>query len=124
MDELDYRQKQRITKLTNTAGFPQRYKFDQFRDDEVAFQTGVDLQALKSLEFYHERKNLIMYGGTGTGKTMLSICLGLEACKADQLGELDLVIKIPEELLDLFEIYEKDSQPVIWDEELPFKRNH
>jgi len=80
--ELDYRQKQRVTKLTNTAGFPQRYKFDQFRDDEVEFQPDVNLEALKKLEFYHERKNLIMYGGTGTGKTMLSICIGLEACKA------------------------------------------
>ena len=80
--EVEYRKIQRISKLTNTAGFPQRYKFEQFREDEVEFQPGVDLESLKNLAFYQERKNLIMYGGTGTGKTMLSICIGLEACKA------------------------------------------
>jgi DNA replication protein DnaC len=39
------------------------------------------LDSLEALEFYEEKKNIIMYGGTGTGKTMLSICIGLEACR-------------------------------------------
>lgn len=33
------------------------------------------------LDFYHAGNNLVMYGSTGTGKTMLSICIGMEACK-------------------------------------------
>ncbi len=78
--EIAYRQKLRIAKLTNTAGFPRLYDFSQFRPDEVEFQD-TSLEQLKNLEFFTERKNLILYGCTGTGKTMLSICIGIAACK-------------------------------------------
>jgi DNA replication protein DnaC len=36
------------------------------------------MEHLKSLEFYKSCKNIIIYGGTGTGKTMLSICIDME----------------------------------------------
>lgn len=79
-DEIENRKKNRIAKLVSAAGFPQMYDFSQFRPDEVEFQdTGIE--QLKSLEFYRERKNIIMYGCTGTGKTMLSICIGIAACR-------------------------------------------
>jgi len=78
--EIDYRRKLRIAKLISSAGFPQVYHFSQFRPDEVEFQD-TSLEALRTLEFYKQRKNIIMYGCTGTGKTMLSICIGMEACK-------------------------------------------
>lgn len=80
VDELDYRQKARISKLISSAGFPCVYDFSQFRPDEVEFQdTGI--RQLQALEFYRQRKNIIMYGCTGTGKTMLSICIGIAACR-------------------------------------------
>ena len=78
--ELEYRQKTRIAKLVNGAGFPRNYDFGQFRPEEVEFQD-TTLDSLKHLEFYKQHKNLIMYGCTGTGKTMLSICIGMEACR-------------------------------------------
>ncbi len=37
------------------------------------------LEGLVDLDFYHAGKNVIMYGGTGTGKTMLSILIGMSA---------------------------------------------
>ena len=79
---VDYRQKCRIGKLINSAGFPKPYDFSQFRADEVEFQTGCSLESLKFLEFKRQERNLIMYGGTGTGKTMLSICIGIRLCEA------------------------------------------
>jgi len=80
-DEITYREKVRVTKLINTAGFPRQYLFENFESDEVQFPLGVTPNTLKNLDFYHKGKNIIMYGSTGTGKTMLSICIGLEACK-------------------------------------------
>ena len=47
---------------------------------EVEFPEGCSIDSLRSLEFLHDHNNIIMYGGTGTGKTMLSICIGLTAC--------------------------------------------
>ena len=81
--ELENRRVARITHLLNAAGFPRRHIIDLFVPDEIQFPPGVTLDTLKSLQFYHEGKNIIMYGSSGTGKTMLSICLGMEACMQD-----------------------------------------
>jgi len=79
--ELENRDIVRMAKLTKAAGFPVEQKFDDFRFNEVKLQSETTIDSLKALNFIEEKKNLVMFGGTGTGKTMLSICLGLEACK-------------------------------------------
>ena len=81
-DEIEYRRRTRITKLKNSAGFPKRYNVSDFRTDEIDFPEDVSLQSLLELDFHNGGKNVIMYGGTGTGKTMLSILIGLAACDA------------------------------------------
>ena len=81
-NEVTYRNERRRTKLLNTAGFPKMYSREQFRADEIDFPSGVSLDSLLGLEFYHKGKNLIFYGSTGTGKTMLSTLIGIAACNA------------------------------------------
>ena len=80
-DEIEYRRKQRIGKMINAAAFPRPYQFSQFRDEEVDFQDTCSVRSLQSLEFRQKGLNIIMYGGTGTGKTMLSICIGMRLCE-------------------------------------------
>lgn len=80
-NEIEYRRKTRIIKLQNSAGFPKRYAPEQFRTDEVDFPDGVSFESLMGLDFHRQGRNIIMYGGTGTGKTMLSILVGIQACK-------------------------------------------
>lgn len=82
-NEIEYRQACRRTKRLNTAGFPRRYEVKEFRTDEIDFPEGVSFKGLLELEFYHQGKNIIMYGGTGTGKTMLSILIGISACNQE-----------------------------------------
>lgn len=79
--EIEYRRIKRIERYLNLSGFPKRYTPEQFVTDEIDFPEGVSFESLLHLDFYHEGKNIIMYGGTGTGKTMLSILIGMEACK-------------------------------------------
>lgn len=81
--ELDDRKKKRISRYINTVGFPRRYMKNEFRTEEIDFPSGVTLESLLDLDFMKEGKNVLMYGGTGTGKTMLSILIGLEACRRD-----------------------------------------
>lgn len=81
--EIELRDQAHIESLIKDAKFPVRYTFDGFRTDEVEFPDDCSVDTLKALEFLREHKNIIMYGGTGTGKTMLSICIGLNACKRD-----------------------------------------
>lgn len=82
-NEMEYRTIRRRTKYLNAAGFPRRYTADEFRTDEIDFPESVSLSNLLQLDFYHAGKNVILYGGTGTGKTMLSILIGIAACNQE-----------------------------------------
>jgi len=79
--ELQYRKNARVEKLINSAGCYSIKTFEGYRFDEITLPADLSIESLKSLNFIHEKKNIIMYGGTGTGKTMLSIALGVAACK-------------------------------------------
>ncbi|WP_027217228.1 IS21-like element helper ATPase IstB [Butyrivibrio fibrisolvens] len=79
-EEVQYRKTCRVSKYINTAGFPYETSFLAFNASEVQFPSDVTIETLKSLDFLSEGKNIVMYGGTGTGKTMLSICIGIAAC--------------------------------------------
>lgn len=81
-NEVQYRRERRITTMLNTAGFPKLYTPDQFRTDEIDFPEGVSFKSLLEQDYYRAGKNIIMYGGTGTGKTMLSTLIGIAACNA------------------------------------------
>lgn len=81
MEEIANRNAARVTRNLNAAGFPCFYTPEQYRTAEIDFPDGVSFESLLELDFYHEGKNVIMYGGTGTGKTMLSILIGMEACR-------------------------------------------
>lgn len=81
--ELKNREQGRAAKLINAAGFYCIKTFDGIRFDEITLPSDLTLESLKSLDFIREKKNIIMYGRTGTGKTMLSIALGVAACKKD-----------------------------------------
>lgn len=79
--ELKNREQCRISTLINGAGFYSIKTLDGFRFDEITLPSDMTPESLKSLEFIKEKKNIIMYGRTGTGKTMLSIALGVSACQ-------------------------------------------
>jgi DNA replication protein DnaC len=79
--ELENREQGRMTKLINIAGFNNIKTFDDFRFDEITLPSDLTPESLKSLDFIREKKNIIMYGRTGTGKTMLSTAIGIAACQ-------------------------------------------
>lgn len=79
--ELKNREQGRVSKLINSAGFYSIKTFEGFRFDEITLPSGLTSESLKSLDFIKEKKNIIMYGRTGTGKTMLSTALGVAACQ-------------------------------------------
>lgn len=79
--ELKNREQGRSAKLINSAGFYNIRTFNEVGFDEITLPSGLTLESLKTLEFIKEKKNIIMYGRTGTGKTMLSTALGVAACQ-------------------------------------------
>jgi len=79
--ELEYREHKRIDKLLKKAGFYSLKDFDGFKFDEVTLPSSVTPEYLKNCDFLESKSNIVMYGNVGTGKTYLSIAIGVEACK-------------------------------------------
>jgi DNA replication protein DnaC len=79
--ELAHRDNQRKEKFLKNAGFYSFKTMDAFRFDEVTLPAAVSPDYLRNCEFIKTKTNLVMYGNVGTGKTYLSIALGIEACK-------------------------------------------
>lgn len=79
--ELEHREYARRDKLLKNAGFYSIKAFEGFRFDEVTLPGSVTPEYLKNCEFMNTKTNIVMYGNVGTGKTFLSIALGVEACK-------------------------------------------
>ena len=66
------------------ARFPARKSLEEF---DFTFQRSVKKQVIEhlgQLDFLHGRENVIMLGPPGTGKTHLSVALGVRACLARQ----------------------------------------
>lgn len=79
--EVEHRIASRNDNLLKKAGFYTLKPFDGFRFDEVTLPHAVSPQYLKNCGFLETKTNIVMYGNVGTGKTFLSIALGVEACK-------------------------------------------
>ncbi|MCK5655000.1 MAG: IS21-like element helper ATPase IstB [Candidatus Aureabacteria bacterium] len=79
--ELEYREVKRKDKLLKNANFYCIKDFDGFRFDEVTLPASITPDYLKNCEFLDTKTNIVMYGNVGTGKTYLSMALGVEACK-------------------------------------------
>ena len=79
--EIEHRESERKDKLLKNAGFYSLKTLSDFRFDEVKLPAAVSPDYLRNCEFINTKTNLVMYGNVGTGKTFLSIALGVEACK-------------------------------------------
>jgi DNA replication protein DnaC len=79
--ELEHRDNQRKDRLLKNAGFYSLKPLADFRFDEVKLPASISPQYLRECGFVKTGTNLVMYGNVGTGKSHLSIALGIEACK-------------------------------------------
>jgi DNA replication protein DnaC len=76
------REQQKIERRIKAAHFPMLKTLEEF---DFTFQTSIKKQVLlhlAGLDFVREHSNVILVGPPGTGKTHLSIALGLKACQA------------------------------------------
>jgi DNA replication protein DnaC len=79
--EIRHRESSKRERLVKNANFYSYKTFEDFRFDEVKLPSGLTPEDLKQCAFIDEKRNLILYGNVGTGKTHLAIALGIEACR-------------------------------------------
>lgn len=74
----DREEKRRVRNLNN-AGFLVVKSLEDYDYSQIRFPDSVRLQDLETLSFLGKKENLILYGAVGTGKTHLSVALGVKA---------------------------------------------
>ena len=79
--ELDKRRMNRQMISLRLAGFPTKKRFEDLVIDDLPQDGSEAIPALKTLEFLKERRNIILIGNSGTGKTHLAIAVGIRACE-------------------------------------------
>jgi len=82
---LDTRETSRKNRLVKQAGFYAMKTFEDFSFEEIRLPQDLSPEELKKASFVDEKKNLILYGNVGTGKTHLAQAIGLEACKQNKV---------------------------------------
>ena len=79
--EIDKRRLNRQMKSLRQAGFPTKKRFEDLLTDMLPKDGREAIPALKDLNFLTERRNVILIGNSGTGKTHLAIAVGIRACE-------------------------------------------
>ncbi|QRF23868.1 AAA family ATPase [Alicyclobacillus sp. TC] len=80
-EELEHRERQKRIRLFQKAAFPVRKTLEGYEFSALRLPSTLPLDELISCQFIQEKKNLVMYGPVGTGKTHLAIAIGTKACE-------------------------------------------
>lgn len=81
MAETASRQENQTRRRLKAAGFPLQKTLDQFDMTQLNPSVSpVFLQELASCKYIEQRKNIVMIGNPGRGKTHIAIALGIKAC--------------------------------------------
>ena len=73
------REKGKITRI-HRADFPQMKYLEEIQREDLPLEGQMLLPEVESLDFIKEGRSIVMYGNPGTGKTHISIGLGIKAC--------------------------------------------
>lgn len=89
-------QKRRI----KAAGFPSPKTLDEFDLTRLENVSESTVRQLASCDFIKQRQNIVMIGNPGSGKTHLSIALGMNACEAGYRVRFYTAVNLAAELAE------------------------
>lgn len=98
--ELEIRALNRQVRTLKQAGFPTQKRFEELVVDALPEDGGKYLPDLKSVEFIRQKKNVVLIGNSGTGKTHLAIATGICACEHDVKVMFKTAAGLVNELMD------------------------
>jgi DNA replication protein DnaC len=118
-EEVNDRRARRVDRRIQDARFPQLKELGDLQED--ALPKGISLAQIFDLakgDYLRERANVIAIGGSGTGKTHVSIGLAVEACRQCKRARFytasDLVSEI-EEAHELHQLHRFLKRFATWD---------
>ncbi len=94
------RRERKVKRLIKQAKFPMVKTLEDFDFEPISFPGSITKSELLSLEFIDRKENLLELGSVGTGKTHLSIALGLKACSQHRKVRFYRAAELTDELLE------------------------
>ena len=79
-NEVALRKNNSLQRRIRQAHFPNKMTFIDFKLDHLSKEIQHKIKLLETLQFIDNKENIILVGNPGTGKTALSIALGMKAC--------------------------------------------
>lgn len=79
-EELEHRERLRKDRLFRKAGFPVRKTLEGYEFNQIRLPATLLKNDLLTCQFIKDKRNLVLYGPVGTGKTHLAVALGVKAC--------------------------------------------
>ena len=78
--EIHVRKQNSINNRIRNACFPYKIILDDYKREHLSIEIRQKIKELETLEFLDNNENIILIGNPGTGKTALSIALGMKSC--------------------------------------------
>ncbi len=78
--ELENRQERNRQRKIKQARFPYVKTIEEFDCDRLEHVAEAQIRELATCDFVANKQNIVMIGNPGTGKTHLSVALGMKAC--------------------------------------------
>jgi DNA replication protein DnaC len=78
--ELEHREESRKARLLKEASFPVYKTIEGYDFGTIKLPGTLTRKELTEAAFIQKKRNIVMYGKVGTGKTHLAVALGVKAC--------------------------------------------
>lgn len=104
--EIDSRFSNGVAKKTARASFPYKMTIKDFKLDHLSIELRTKIKQLETLDFIKDKENIILVGNPGTGKSALSIALGMEACLNNKTV---LFISVPALMIEINEAMSRNQ---------------
>jgi DNA replication protein DnaC len=79
--ELENREVSRKARLLKEAGFPVYKTLENYDFSQVKFPASLRKEDLFDGNLIHQKRNIVMFGHVGTGKTHLATAIGVKSCE-------------------------------------------
>jgi DNA replication protein DnaC len=99
-EEIAGRERSRRARLLTRAGFPVLKSFAEYDFHCVRLPPALTKDELLSCQFIQEKKNLVLYGPVGIGKTHMAVALGATACEMGLKVRFNTVTELVLKLAD------------------------
>lgn len=101
--ELEHRQESTRLRKMKAAHFPYTKTLEEFDCSRLEHVSEANIRELASCDFVSKKQNIVMIGNPGTGKTHLSIALGLKACMQGMNVRFYTAANLSNELIEAFD---------------------